>query len=62
MVTRRILPHEWHRLSADERADMLAYQMYLNQRWATLRAEVLDVLPNELGMLAQAIIAGLRLI
>jgi hypothetical protein len=61
MVRRRILPHEWRNLPASERADMLAYQVYLNQRWTALRAELLDVMPDEMGMLAQAIIAGLRL-
>jgi hypothetical protein len=61
MVKRRILPHEWRNLPASERADMLAYQVYLNQRWTALRAELLDVMPDEMGMLAQAIIAGLRL-
>ena len=61
-MTRRILPHEWRGLPADERAEMLAYQVYVNQKWAALRADLLDVMPTELGMLAQAIIAGLRLL
>jgi hypothetical protein len=59
MTSRLLTPTAWRSLSRADRLEMLAYQTHLNERREKIINDVVDKLPNEFGMLAQALINAL---
>ena len=60
MVSRCLTPSAWRALSKAERLEMLAYQQAVNESRERLLREVVEKLPNEFGLLAQALINAMR--
>jgi hypothetical protein len=59
MVRRSLTPSQWSALSRAEQTEILAHQMAVNEKRARIIAEIVDKMPNEFGMLAQALIMAL---
>ena len=56
MVSRALTPSAWRSLSDQDRLEMLAYQQAVNEKRQRLIVEVVEKMPDDLSMLAQALI------
>jgi hypothetical protein len=60
MVSRCLIPSTWRMLPRSERVEMMAYQMHVNAWREKILSDVVEKLPNEFGLLAQALILAVK--
>ena len=60
MARRGWTPKQWHSLTRTSRIEILAYEKLEDDERSRLIAEVIEKLPNEFGMLAQALLLNGR--